>query len=279
MAHSMRSWFRLAVVVVVLSPAPAGADSRPIAFRSATEFGDAIRAGELTSIDLLALYRRRIEAHNPRLGALGAHDWAAAEARARSLEDFRVALWFHEETIETDLAQLALLERAAEAVREAGARVDPGARPTFRLYRNRQVYGALFYYALWGCPLLATPFLEEQKQIKAAWERFFERFVLAPVFGVSAFAHDHSLPFEDRRLRINGGSHLYEDQIRWPALASVAELPVTVAPVGFGADGLPVGVRIIGPRMGDRTTIEFARLLGGVVGGYRIPPDFRGDTK
>ena len=474
MAHSKRSLRCLAVVVAVLSPAPAGAESRPLAFRSATDLRDALRAREWSSRELLADYRRRVDRYNGALGAVVATDWEHATTRAaaadralaageswgplhglpitvkeffatprmpttcgdlqfadyraesyapsvqrlvdagaivfgktnvpyhgldwqsfnalhgqannpwdldrtpggssggsaaavaagltafelgsdiggsirvpahfngvyghkptyglispaescpgfgrgaqvgpmvvagpitrsaqdlallfavlatpqqplpsprhRALADFRVALWFDEETIETDRAQLAVLERAAEALRETGARIDRAARPAFRMHRNRQIYGALLYHALWGAPLLGTPFVEEQNRIKAAWAQFFERFdvVLAPVFGVSAFAHDHSFPFEDRRLQINGGSHLYEDQIRWPALASVGELPVTVAPVGFDNDGLPVGVQIIGPRFGDRTTIEFARLLGEVIGGYRIPPDFQSDTK
>jgi amidase len=44
-------------------------------------------------------------------------------------------------------------------------------------------------------------------------------------------------------------------------MASLCLLPATVAPLGFSTTGLPVGVQIIGPHYGDRTTIEVARML------------------
>jgi len=37
---------------------------------------------------------------------------------------------------------------------------------------------------------------------------------------------------------------------------------------------LPVGVKIIGAYMQDKTTIEFARLLAAEMGGFRLPPKF-----
>ena len=51
-------------------------------------------------------------------------------------------------------------------------------------------------------------------------------------------------------------------------------LPSTVAPVGPAADGLPVGVQIVGPEYADRTTIDFAAKLGEVIGGYTPPPGY-----
>jgi amidase len=46
----------------------------------------------------------------------------------------------------------------------------------------------------------------------------------------------------------------------------------TSAPVGITPDGLPVDVQIIGPHLGDETTIRFAELLADVRGGFEKPP-------
>jgi amidase len=62
------------------------------------------------------------------------------------------------------------------------------------------------------------------------------------------------------------------DHVCWIALATAAYLPATSAPVGFTPDGLPVSIQIVGPYLGDRTTIRFAELLADVRGGFQPPP-------
>jgi len=49
-------------------------------------------------------------------------------------------------------------------------------------------------------------------------------------------------------------------------------LPATSAPVGFTPDGLPVNIQVIGPYLGDKTTIRFAELLTNIRGGFHPPP-------
>ncbi len=56
----------------------------------------------------------------------------------------------------------------------------------------------------------------------------------------------------------------------------MALLPATVAPVGRLANGLPVGMQIVGPYLEDRTPIDFARHLADVVGGFEAPTDYVG---
>ncbi len=51
-------------------------------------------------------------------------------------------------------------------------------------------------------------------------------------------------------------------------------LPSTVAPIGLTADGLPVGVQIVGPQYGDRLCIQFARLIEREYHAFVAPPDF-----
>jgi amidase len=54
----------------------------------------------------------------------------------------------------------------------------------------------------------------------------------------------------------------------------VSLLPSTVAPIGLTKSGLPVGVQIVGPQYGDRTCIEFARLLEREYYAFAPPPAF-----
>ena len=49
-------------------------------------------------------------------------------------------------------------------------------------------------------------------------------------------------------------------------------LPVSVPPLGLSADGLPVGVQIVGPFLGDRTCIDLAMHVERVIDGYQPPP-------
>jgi amidase len=49
-------------------------------------------------------------------------------------------------------------------------------------------------------------------------------------------------------------------------------LPASVAPAGRTAEELPVGIQIVGPAYGDRTTIDFARGLAEACGGFEPPP-------
>ena len=67
-----------------------------------------------------------------------------------------------------------------------------------------------------------------------------------------------------RTLTINGHQTPYGDQLAWPGMATLANLPATAAPIGKSATGLPIGIQIIGPYLEDRTTLAFARLIEGL---------------
>ena len=47
----------------------------------------------------------------------------------------------------------------------------------------------------------------------------------------------------------------------WPGLIGGFHLPASIAPMGFTQAGLPLGVQIVGPIYGDRTTIAVAGML------------------
>jgi amidase len=61
------------------------------------------------------------------------------------------------------------------------------------------------------------------------------------------------------------------DQVCWAALASAAYLPATSAPIGISPKGLPVNIQIVGPYLGDHTSIRFAELLANIKGGFHPP--------
>jgi amidase len=112
--------------------------------------------------------------------------------------------------------------------------------------------------------------------LRWAWHRFFERFdvVLCPIAPTVAFKHDHSPNQNERKLRIRGKDTPYLDQLFWAGITCVAYLPATIAPVGPGRSGLPIGLQIVGPEFGDLVTIEFARLLAREIGGFTPPPGY-----
>jgi len=76
-------------------------------------------------------------------------------------------------------------------------------------------------------------------------------------------------------ITVNGKRVPCVDQLFWAGYGGMAYLPATVAPAGFTPAGLPVGVQIIGPQYGDRTCIEFARLLEREFQAFVPPPDYR----
>jgi amidase len=76
-------------------------------------------------------------------------------------------------------------------------------------------------------------------------------------------------------ITVNGKRVPCVDQLFWAGYGGMAYLPATVAPAGFTPAGLPVGVQIIGPQYGDRTCIEFARLLEREFQPFVPPPDYR----
>lgn len=102
--------------------------------------------------------------------------------------------------------------------------------------------------------------LDGRMRWQQQWERLFESFdaVIAPVFGCEAFAHFQSPDWQTAQLAIDGTPSPYRDQLAWSGLATLAGLPSTVVPVTCTEQGLPIGVQIIGPILGDLSTIRIA---------------------
>jgi amidase len=231
-------------------------------------------------------------------------------ARVRDAKNLRVAVWIEDPFCDIDAESAGLLNNAAKALEDAGAHVDWKARPDFTLADITEVYltllhsgvgagfpeslrehwmaekkklaaddkshaalqmrGATISYAermLWE---------ERQTQLRAKWAHFFQGYdvVLSPVLMRPAFPHDQNSNWHQRRMDVNGIAREYMDVLIWAGPAVVSYLPATSAPVGLTSEGLPVGVQIIGPHMGDYTTIAVAGMLENILGGFKAPPGY-----
>ena len=230
--------------------------------------------------------------------------------RQKSLKDFRVAAWLDETRYPIDDEVRERLAAAVDAVKRAGARVDEKARPEFDVAKAFTTYLQLLYAvmnsrrpreeyekALGEVPLLAPEdsshraqglratamphrdwlaLNEQRTTLRFQWRAFFERYdvLLCPISPAVAFAHQREPDQNQRRIRINGQETEYLDQLFWAGITGVAYLPATIAPVGPSRSGLPVGLQIVGPELGDLATIEFARLLAREIGGFKRPPGY-----
>lgn len=226
----------------------------------------------------------------------------------RALKGLRVAVWLDEAIAPVDDSVRQHVEGAARALAKAGAKVDFKARPAFDAAHAHRVYALLLQANMAArrgdyADLLAAraklgdddssehalalrastaSFKEvfeadqQREQLRWAWHAFFGRhdLMLMPITATAAFAHDHSEPLPARKMRINDVEHPYFTQLFWAGLATASLLPATVAPVGLSADGLPVGLQIVGPEFADLSTIWLAGELAKLIGGYLPPPGY-----
>ena len=222
--------------------------------------------------------------------------------------ELRVAVWRDDAMAPVDDAVAARVDGVADVLRGLGAQVDFDARPVDAKHAHF-VYQYLlqatmsarlpedrFARALAAVEELPasddslnatitraqvarfrdwTMHNERRTHLRWSWHEFFQRFdvVVAPVMATSAFPHDHR-PFGERTVQVNGKPVRYFEQVFWAGLASVAYLPSTVVPTGADADGLPIGVQIIGPEYGDRITIGVAELLENAGFAFTPPPGY-----
>jgi amidase len=230
----------------------------------------------------------------------------ALPAAPQSLKGMRIAVWLDDPLAPVDDAVKLPIEAAALALRKAGATVDFKARPKFDAQQAHHTYMVLLAAqaytrrpdfaqlkalseqldpsdnsAMAMHLRLATQSFkqhfdaqQQRETLRWAWHDFFQKYdvMLTPVTTTAAFQHDHSEPATDRKLSVNGQPTDYFAQLFWAGLAVCPLLPATSAPVGFTPEGLPVGLQIIGPEMGDFKTIWVAGQLERLLGAFQPPP-------
>jgi amidase len=230
--------------------------------------------------------------------------------RHARLSDYRVAAWLDDPYCPVDAPVRAVLEQAVDRLRAAGVAVASVAPPAplaemhalyFKLmcgligvglpdkmYRRARAVGRVaamlgrtrvdtmggFFRGVtishrdW---LLAN---EMRERLRIKFEQLFDAHdvLLMPVVRIAAPPHlQQGSPYQ-RKIEVNGRAEPYGTQFTWIGPATLAGLPATAAPVGFTPEGMPVGIQIVGAHLQDLTTIEFARQLTALTGGFRAPP-------
>jgi amidase len=239
-----------------------------------------------------------------------AYKLALPPPRHGELKDFRVLLIDTDEVMPTNAVVRAAIDELAANLGKAGVRIERDSRllPDFaassRLFvRMLMSFLAITFlpetYAgavtaaadlspddlslqaerLRGIALSHRDWLIAEgarAQLRAQWRAFFGSFdaLICPVMPTPAFPHDHSADQEKRRIDIDGRDYPYSGQMAWPGIASLPGLPATAIPIGLSPGGLPIGVQIVGPWLGDRTTLKLAELIEREFGGFVPPPAF-----
>jgi amidase len=256
------------------------------------------------SADDLAAALRLLAAPDPDETGL---TYTLPRPRVTSLKALRVAVWSRQPGQETDTEVVAAIEAMATELERQGVTVSRTARPAFdpvdafHLYLHALDAG---WSAFASDELLASKrkrraelspddmsadaaiaratdmphatwliVNERRLKFRRLWSAFFRDWdvLLCPPFSTAALPHMREQPVWERRVTINGRVVAYNDLLFWPGLTAGFHLPATVAPIGFTRSGLPLGVQIVGPIYGDRTTIMAASLFEQAGYGFKAP--------
>lgn len=202
--------------------------------------------------------------------------------RHAELADYRVFVLDRHPAVATDSEVAGAVQALAGRLDALGCQVTRGCDLLPDLAGQHAVYTAMVGAAMsrgapGGTSVSAHAWmdlLDAQVGYRRRWARFFEDFdvLIAPTFGTVAFPHVDEPDNSKRVLMIDGQPTPYFDQLGWPGMALLPNLPATAFPAGFTRGGLPIGLQAIGPYLEDRTTIAFAGLLEREFGGFKPPP-------
>jgi amidase len=233
-----------------------------------------------------------------------AFQWFLPPARHEKLSDYRVRYVLEDAMMPVSAETKSVLESAIRACEKAGASVTRGWPDGFRFQEllenylfllgafdfsvmppGRQAHvrpglinrpdniakGALSHFAEWQIHNL------KRLAYRAQWERLFEStdvFLLPSTF-TAAFPHDPT-PTDTRMIQLpEGGAQPFMNILAYISPATLTGCPATIAPAGLSKSGLPVGIQIVGPYLGDATPIRFAQLLAREIGGFQPPSGYK----
>lgn len=230
--------------------------------------------------------------------------------RHNDLKSFRILIIHTHPLLPTAASLRGAVERFAERIARAGAKVESSSSLLPDMATAARVYAQLLN-AFFGADLPMDRYRRSQElasalptddtslaatrlrslalshrdwvaanrvraRLSQRWREFFREFdvVVCPSMPTPAFPHDHT-PFPTRSIKIDDKDCPYGDQLAWPGVATLPGLPATALPLERTDTGLPVGVQVVGPYLEDRTPLAFARLVEREFGAF-VPPDLRG---
>jgi amidase len=228
--------------------------------------------------------------------------------RATAFKGLRVAVMTDHPLSEVDASITDGLRALGDFLRREGAIVSFDARPAFDLAQGHRLFVQMLrattsartdaaamahwraeaerlgpdddsYYAMMarGISMPHRDFLvgnETRQRMRRAWAAFFQDWdvFLCPPAASAAQPHDQAGERWQRTITVNGRKVPATDQMFWAGISGFYLLPATVAPLAASAAGLPVGVQIVGPQYGDRTTLAVAAMLEAGWRGFIPPP-------
>ncbi|WP_431045554.1 amidase [Streptomyces sp. P1-3] len=216
--------------------------------------------------------------------------------RRGRLHEYRVGVWADDPYCRVDAETLALLQHVSKTLHDNGAHVDDTARPVSMADSDR-LFQALMYA---GSSASASPeafatdataaadlspddrspyasYLrartmrhrdwllanEERQRLRTQWATYFGDIdiLITPAAPTAAVPDETGVPISERYITVDGERRGYWEQTTWLNLAGPVHLPAATIPAGRTADGLPLGLQLIGPHLADRTVIHLADLL------------------
>ena len=229
--------------------------------------------------------------------------------RRQRLRDYRVGVLLSDAEAEVEHSYQDAIAALARWLEREGATVEMGAKPAFATGEAMEVYTMLLRAAtskrmsdamiaqaredlrrlpedaiayrrrmLEAQTMLHRDWLrwnERRHELMAGWERWFETcdLLLCPAASSPAFPHDQAGERHDRTITVNGKTQPVVDQLFWAGYPCGYYLPSTVAPIGL-AEGLPVGIQIIGRRYDDLTCLHMAGLIEEGYCRFTPPPGY-----
>jgi amidase len=236
------------------------------------------------SADDLALLLDVLAGPNPE-DALAWRVALPAPRRSR-LAEYRIGTWFDERDLPFAAAYRALLERAADELRAAGAHVE-ASHPEVSFREQLDLWMALagsaaspslpaaIQAAASGTHLRWLRNHERRAVLRDRWRAWFDDYdaLLCPVVLTVAPRHDlDGDPFA-RSIDVDGVARNIMMEIpQWTGLVNVIGYPACVVPIGPTDEGLPVGMQIVTSYLRDRESIDLARHVANVVARFEPPP-------
>lgn len=96
--------------------------------------------------------------------------------------------------------------------------------------------------------------------------------LICPVTPGAAFKHSHTRNPLKSAISTNGIKVPYWNWgLSYTFIFSLTGHPVVTMPVGYTAQGLPIGIQLVGKRWGDYRLLAIAKTLSTLIGQYRTP--------